>query len=113
MAEANLLKTADEFRRAMIDSGDKLVVIDFFATWCTPCQMMVPKLRAIEHEFPEVAFYKINVDENEDTTEYYSVTAMPTFILFRNSVALDRMKGADPVALKALIAKHVNSSLAG
>lgn len=92
----------------MIDSGDKLVVIDFFATWCTPCQMIVPKLRAIERDHPDVAFYKINVDENKDTTEYYSVTAMPTFILFKNGVALDKVKGANPTALKTLIEKYIN-----
>jgi thioredoxin 1 len=105
----DLLKTADEFRRAMIDAGDRLAVVDFFATWCTPCQLMIPTLKAIAREFPDVAFYKVNVDTNEDTTETYNVTAMPTFILLRNGQVLDRMKGADAVALRALITKHASA----
>lgn len=108
MAAVNLLKTSGEFGKAMIDAGEKLVVVDFFATWCTPCQMMVPKLKAIELEFPDVYFYKVNVDENDTTTKQYCVTAMPTFILFRNGSIVDQQKGADSVALRALIVKHTN-----
>lgn len=108
MAEANLLKTRQDVSRAMIDAGDRVVVVEFYATWCTPCQKMKPQLKAMEQEFQDVVFYKVNVDENGETTENYSVTAMPTFILFKNGSKIDRMQGADMTALKAMITKHLD-----
>lgn len=108
MAAANLLKSKDEFRRAMIDAaGDQLVVVDFFATWCTPCQHLLPDLLKLEQKFPGVLFYKINVDENVETTEYYSVTVMPTFILFKNGAKVDQLQGVNLDALRELIIKQL------
>lgn len=107
--EKNLLKTRDEFNKALREAGEKLVVVDFYAVWCAPCQKMGPRLKEIEEKFPEVNFYKVNVDENCETTEYYGVTAMPTFILFRNGAKIERLKGADSEGLEALVEKHSRS----
>ena len=105
----NLLKTRDEFNKALREAGEKLVVVDFYAVWCTPCQRIVPRLKEIVEKFPEVNFYKVNVDENSETTEHFSVTAMPTFILFRNGAKIERLKGADSEGLEALVEKHSRS----
>lgn len=99
-------KTREDFNKALKDADDKLVVVDFYAVWCTPCQKIIPVWQALEKEFPDVFFYTVNVDENEETAEHYGITAMPTFILYRNGLKIDQMHGPDGNGLKAIILKH-------
>ena len=56
-------------------------VIDFYADWCGPCQMMKPVLEEVEKEHPEVKFEAINVDENQELAEKYGVMSIPTLIV--------------------------------
>ena len=56
-------------------------VIDFYADWCGPCQMMKPVLEEVEKEHPEVEFKAINVDENQELAEKYGVMSIPTLIV--------------------------------
>lgn len=74
------LATKDEFDTAIVQNA--LVVIDFTAEWCGPCQALAPKIEALAKEMPDVFFFKVDVDENEDTAEEYEVSAMPTFLYF-------------------------------
>ena len=104
--ELKELKTRDEFIRALKDAGDKLMVVDFFASWCTPCVKIVPFVRELAATYTNVVFCKVNVDENTETAEYYGIKAMPTFMLFRNGFKIERLQGADRERLKALIDQH-------
>ncbi len=65
-------------------AGDKLVVVDFYATWCGPCKMISPKIEEMEAEMKNVVFLKVDVDESEDAAQEYGISAMPTFILIKN-----------------------------
>ncbi len=56
-------------------------VLDFYADWCGPCQMMKPILEEVEKEHPEVEFEAINVDENQELAEKYGVMSIPTLIV--------------------------------
>merc|ERR1711988_730195 len=60
-------------------AGDKLVVVDFFATWCPPCKMIAPKLEQMSNEFPHVKFYKVDVDANPQASQLAGISCMPTF----------------------------------
>ncbi len=55
-------------------------VLDFYADWCGPCQMMAPILEEIEKEHPEVEFVKINIDDQQEMAEKYEVMSIPTLI---------------------------------
>ena len=72
-----MVETKAEFDA--IVAGDKLVVVDFTATWCGPCQMIGPKFAAMADEFPDVQFVKVDVDENDETAAACGIEAMPTF----------------------------------
>ena len=74
--------------------NDKLVIIDFFATWCVPCQMMSEVLREIEKEYEDVVeILKVDVDENQETAIRYDVTSMPTLVFFKDGEEVERNVG--------------------
>ena len=84
----------------------KLVLVDFFATWCGPCQMMLPIIDEVEKEYEKnekVAVVKIDVDESPEIAAKYSVMSVPTFLLIKNQEVVDKMIGA--VAKDSLIDK--------
>lgn len=74
--------------------NEGLVVVDFFATWCAPCQMLAPVLIELEKKYgDEVEFYKVNIDESEDSAIRYGVSSVPTLIFFKNGEEIDRQVG--------------------
>lgn len=74
--------------------NEKLVIIDFFAEWCGPCQMLSPILVEIEKEYSEkLEIYKVNVDENQECAMRYGITAMPTLLFFKNGEEVERQVG--------------------
>ena len=74
--------------------NEGLVVVDFFATWCAPCQMLAPVLIELEKKYgDEVEFYKVNIDESEDLAIRYGVSSVPTLIFFKNGEEIDRQVG--------------------
>ena len=79
-----LVASLSEFEEDLKAAGDKLVVVDFYATWCGPCRMIAPKLEEMAKQNSNVVFLKVDVDEAEDVSEKYSISAMPTFLFFKN-----------------------------
>ena len=89
------LEDAAEFREALTDAGDKFCVVDFFATWCGPCKAIAPRLEAMATNNPDVAFFKVDVDANEEVAHFYKIRSMPTFGIFRHGQQLNSFSGAD------------------
>ncbi|XP_009783477.1 thioredoxin H2-like [Nicotiana tabacum] len=85
---------------------NKLVVIDFTATWCGPCKTMEPVINDFAAKYTDVEFVKIDVDELADVAQEYGVQAMPTFVLIRKGKFVDKVVGADKDGLKKKIEKH-------
>lgn len=90
-------------------SGDGLVLVDFFATWCGPCKMMHPVLEQVKAEFGDkVRIIKIDVDRYGSTAAEYGIQSVPTLILFRRGEILHRQSGAVPkAALSDLIRSFI------
>ena len=76
--------------------SDKPVLVDFWAEWCGPCRMVAPVLDEIASQNDNVRIAKLNVDENREIAMRFDVSSIPTFILFKDGVAADRMLGAMP-----------------
>jgi thioredoxin 1 len=88
------------------DAGNKLVVLDCYATWCGPCRLIAPKVIAFSNDYPDVQFYKLDVDKVSDVAAELGVRAMPTFFFFKDEQMVGDVVGANPSALKAGIEKH-------
>jgi thioredoxin 1 len=100
------LQDAEEWETLQEEAGDKLIVLDFTATWCGPCQRIAPAFAAMADEMPDVIFVKADVDELGDFAAEMGVSSMPTFLLFRGGEEVATMRGADEEGLRALIAEH-------
>ncbi|KPM35989.1 hypothetical protein AK830_g10571 [Neonectria ditissima] len=98
--------------QALLDSTT-YVAVDFFADWCPPCKAIAPVYETLadKHSVPQtLAFAKVNVDHVQDAARTYRVTAMPTFLFFKDGkqVAVNgqaMIQGADPRALGAAAEK--------
>jgi thioredoxin 1 len=97
----------NDFAKEVLESAIP-VVVDFWATWCGPCQVMGPVVDALagEHE-GKVKVMKLNVDENPGTPAKYGVRGIPTLILFNKGEVVDRVVGAQPKASVDNLLKRV------
>lgn len=76
-------------------SGEGLVLVDFFATWCQPCKMMHPVLEEVKSVLGDkIRIIKVDVDKYRDTAAAYRIQSVPTLILFRKGEMLYRQSGA-------------------
>lgn len=76
-------------------SGNGLVLVDFFATWCGPCKMMHPVLEQVKATLGDkIRIIKVDVDKHNDTDVRYGIQSVPTLMLFRNGEILYRQSGA-------------------
>ena len=87
------------------DKTKEICIVDFFATWCPPCKMLAPVLEKVSDEYgSKLNFYKVNVDENNETAQKYQIMSVPTLIIFKNGSPAKRVSGyMGEDALKKLI----------
>ncbi|OJD09588.1 thioredoxin [Emergomyces pasteurianus Ep9510] len=85
-----------------------LIVIDCYATWCGPCKAIAPKIVEFSEAYPDLGFYKVDVDQCPDIAQELGVRAMPTFIFFKDGQKVDEVLGAVPPAIEAAIKKHAS-----
>ncbi len=78
--------------------SDKPVIVDFWAEWCGPCQMVAPILEEIAAENDGVVIAKLNVDENPQTAASYGITSIPTMNVYKGGQIVKTIIGAKPKA---------------
>ncbi|GAB4206884.1 MAG: thioredoxin [Coleofasciculaceae cyanobacterium] len=82
----------------LLSGSDVPVLVDFYATWCGPCQMMVPILEKVNAQLKgRLQVVKIDTDKYPQLATQYQVHALPTLVLFKNGQPVDRIEGALPV----------------
>ena len=85
--------TDESFKELM--TGDKPVVVDFWAEWCGPCRMIGPIIEELAEEYKDKAVIgKMNVDENDDVPVEYGIRSIPTVLFFKNGGLVDKHVGA-------------------
>ncbi|ORY49825.1 thioredoxin [Rhizoclosmatium globosum] len=98
------VKSFEEYTKLI--NGDKVVVVDWFATWCGPCKVISPVFAELSNEFTNVVFVKVDVDEVPEAAEGAGIRAMPTFQFYQAGKKVDEIVGANPAKLKETIAKY-------
>ena len=83
---------SSEFETRVLKS-EKLVLVDFFATWCRPCKMLAPILEQVAGETEACEIVKMDVDESMDVAKKYGIMSVPTMILFKNGEEINRATG--------------------
>ena len=109
MGEGKISHIKDaEFEQEVIKS-EIPVLVDFWATWCGPCQMIAPVLEELAQEYGSLLkIVKMNVDENPATPSLFGIRAIPTLILFKAGEVVERITGVVPKdQLKAKLGKVV------
>lgn len=88
----------DNFEKEVIEESKKVpVVVDFWADWCMPCQMLKPVLEELAEEYKgKFVLAKLNVDENQRTSSKYGVSGIPAVKMFKNGKIISEFIGALP-----------------
>ena len=85
----------NNFKQNVIDKSG-VVLVDFYADWCGPCQMMAPILKEIESEKSNVSIVKVNVDNSPELAGVYGVMSIPTLIVFKDGNPVSQNIGYCP-----------------
>ena len=88
-----MIVTDASFESAIQDNS--IILIDFWAEWCGPCQKLSPILEEISNE-SDILVGKLNVDENPKKTLEFSISSIPTMVLFEDGVVIKTIIGAKP-----------------
>ena len=75
-------------------NSEKPVLVDFWASWCGPCRMVIPVVEKIAEEYPEYKVVKVNVDEEQELAAQFGVMSIPTLMVVRNGEVVNKSVGA-------------------
>uniref|UniRef100_A0A5B7AU86 Thioredoxin n=1 Tax=Davidia involucrata TaxID=16924 RepID=A0A5B7AU86_DAVIN len=102
-----LCPNQDKLKEILQENTNRLVVLEFAASWCGYCQLMEPAVEEMARTYSNVVvFVKIDWDEMRDVTRDYGVRGFPTFILLKKGKKLAKVLGAKKDELKKQIEKH-------
>lgn len=85
--------TEENFQKEVLEAKE-MVLVDFWATWCGPCQMVAPVIEEIAEEVTDVKICKVDVDENAELARKYFVMSIPMFLVFQDGQVIKKDIGA-------------------
>lgn len=97
VSKVHIVESEEDFDDQVKNAGDKLVVVDFTASWCGPCKNVSPRLDEFSVKYEsQIVLLKVDVDAlNELAMHEFRVTSMPTFVFLKNGKSVERFSGSD------------------
>lgn len=84
--------TEKNFNDEVIKS-DQTVLLDFYAEWCGPCNMLSPTIDEIANENKNIKVYKVNIDEETNLVNKFNIVSVPTILIFKNGEITSKISG--------------------
>lgn len=90
-----------------ITSTDKTVLVQYYAEWCGPCQMLKPVLEGLAKEMTDVTFYRVDIESHRELATKAGIQSIPTVVTYKNGAEIGREAGFKP---KHLMEAWINSN---
>jgi|SRR5581483_749038 thioredoxin 1 len=109
---SDVLKVDDATWETEVIKAPELVMVDFWAVWCGPCQMVAPIVDELAKEYAgKLKVRKLNTDENPEVAGRYQIMSIPTILFFKNGQPVEKLVGARPKrqfkeVIDSLLAQH-------
>ncbi|XP_068751689.1 peptide-N(4)-(N-acetyl-beta-glucosaminyl)asparagine amidase-like [Montipora capricornis] len=100
-----------KFQQYIDVAGNRLVVVDFSASWCGPCRMMAPIFAQLSVKYSAAIFLTVDTDQCKMTAKINGIRMMPTFFFYKNRKKVDEMLGADPTGLEDKINQWIGGAV--
>ena len=104
---ATLQLTSENFKDVI--ANNDIVIVDFWAEWCGPCRSFAPTFEAASDKHPEIAFCKVNTEEERELAAGFNIRSIPTLMVFRDQVILYAEAGALPAAALDQLVEQVKA----
>ena len=111
MASQTVIELTDSNFEELALKSDKPVLVDFWASWCAPCKVLMPLLEKITESFGgELLLAKVDCDAEAFLTERFGIRSLPTVVLFKDGQPVDGFAGAQPEsAIRAMLEQHASA----
>ncbi|XP_007947112.1 thioredoxin domain-containing protein 2 [Orycteropus afer afer] len=101
--KVKVIQSKEDFEAVLKEAGEKLVVVDFSATWCGPCKIIKPLYYALSYKYDDVVFLEVDADECEELIKDCGIMCIPTFQFYRKEGKVGEFCGALKEKLEAII----------
>lgn len=91
-----VLKVTKDLFESQVKTSDKTVLLDFYADWCGPCNMVAPIVAEVAQENPDYCIGKVNVDDEPELARQFGVTTIPTLVVLSKGEVVRQSIGALP-----------------
>lgn len=96
-----------EFKEIIAEDNSKLLIMEFYASWCNPCKMLKPVLEELVSKNDQVEIYKVNVDRNSALADDLNIHSVPTLLFYREGKIIKQLMGFQPLASLENIVKSL------
>ena len=101
----NVISSMEECQYICTEQANKIIVLDFTATWCGPCKRIYPMLQELSAQYPQVAFYKVDIDDLPAVATHFGIDSVPSFKFILNNKIVAEFSGADGQKLRNTLAE--------
>lgn len=100
---------ADQYKEIIGSSNGKVIIMEFYATWCNPCKMLAPVLEELNNKDENIDIYKVDVDENSKLADDLDIHSVPTILFYKNGEIKKALMGFQPLAMLEKAVESIES----